>query len=189
MGPCGIVDIKVLLQGGYLPATGKMNNAINLAGNLPNDHPYNVTPWNYTGTESMTAFPDSIVDWILVELRDKTDASLVIEKRVGLISQSGIVMDTNLLRGLDFSTLIGSDTFYIVVEHRNHMPVMSGEPVSVPNLGHPYDFTEIAITQPYGHLDPLPAMLELNPPGSGNIWHDCRRYKCRWGFKISWISE
>ena len=155
-----------------------MNNAINLAGNLPNNHPYNTAPWNYTGTESLTVFPDSIVDWILVELRDKTDESLVIEKRAGLLSQSGIVMDTNLSRGLNFPLLSGLDTFYIVVKHRNHMPVMSGEPVSLPNLGAPYDFTEIAITQPYMHNDPLPAILELNPSGNGIYGMDCRGYKC-----------
>ncbi len=167
VGPCGIVDIKVILQGGYNSGTGLMNNAINLAGNLPNNHPYNTAPWNYTGIESLTVFPDSIVDWVIVELRAKTDESLVIETRVGLLSQTGIVMDTNLTRGIGFPLLSGLDSFYIVVLHRNHMPVMSGEPVSLPNFGAPYDFAEVVITQPYKHLDPLPVVLELDPSGSG----------------------
>ena len=167
LGPCDIVDIRVILQGGYNSTTGLMNNAINLAGTLPNYHPYNTAPWNYSGTESLTVFPDSIVDWVLVELRDKADESLVIETRAGLLSQSGYILDTDLTRGLNFSLLSGLDSYYIVVKHRNHMPVMSGESVSLPNLGAPYDFTEIDIAQPYMHLDPLPAILELDPAGSG----------------------
>ncbi|MDZ7742406.1 MAG: hypothetical protein U5Q03_11815 [Bacteroidota bacterium] len=40
-------------------------------------------------------------------------------------------------------------------------------PVSLPNTTDPYDFTEIVITQPYLHNDPLPVILELLPEGCG----------------------
>lgn len=41
------------------------------------------------------------------------------------------------------------------------MPVMSGLPVSLPNLFDPYNFIETEITTSYKHLDPLPAVLEV----------------------------
>ena len=167
MGECGIVDIRVILQGPYNTASGKMNTTLNNIGNLPLNQTFNMPPWNYSGTEHVGSFPDSIVDWVMVELRDKDNFTLSIERRAGLLSKSGIVMDTNMTAGLFFTAAESLDSFYIVVWHRNHMPVMSGLTVALPNLGAPYDFTEVIITQPYKHNDPYPAELELNPPGSG----------------------
>ena len=144
-----------------------MNTTLNAAGNLPLDQPFDTAPWNYMSNENVSSFPDSIVDWVLVELRDKVNNTLTIERRAGLLSKTGIVMETNMTRGLRFTSAENLDNYFIVVWHRNHMPVMSGLPVAIPNLGAPYDFTEVAITQPYKHNDPLPAELELDPPGSG----------------------
>ena len=167
IGECGKVDVRVFLQGPYDGASGMMNTILNVSGNLPLNQTYNLSPWNYPGVESVTALPDSIVDWVLVELRDKDDNTLSLERRAGLLSKSGIVLDTNMTTGLHFSVAENTDSFYVVIWHRNHMPVMSGLPVAVPNLGGPYDFTEVIETQPYKHNDPLSAELELNPPGSG----------------------
>jgi hypothetical protein len=167
MGECGKVDVKVILQGPYNYITGLMNTSLNTEGNLPLHQSFNSAPWNYPGTEQVSSFPDSIIDWVMVELRDKNDNTLTIEKRAGLLSKSGIVLDTNMTRGLSFTSAVNPDTYYIVVWHRNHMPVMSGLPVVLPNLGDPYDFTDVVITQPYKHNDPLAAVLELIPAGSG----------------------
>ncbi len=167
LGECGIVDIRVLLQGPYNDLTGLMNTTLNASGNLPLSQTFNMPPWNYAGTEHVSNFPDSIVDWILVELRDKSDNTLTIERRAGLLSKNGVVLDTNFTRGLFFTSAESLDSFYVVIWHRNHMPVMSGLPVALPNLGEYHDFTEVTITQPYKHFEPYPSILELNPPGSG----------------------
>jgi hypothetical protein len=169
LGPCGIVDVRVILQGPYNAVTGKMNTTLNNAGNLPLNQTYNTVPWNYMGAEYVIGFPDSIVDWVLVELRDKTSNTLTLERRAGLLSKSGMVLQTDFTAGLHFDVAESLDSFYVVVWHRNHMPVMSGLPVALPNLGEPYDFTEMVITQPYKHNDPFPAELELNPAGSGKF--------------------
>jgi hypothetical protein len=166
-GTCGIVDVRVILQGPYNAVTGKMNTTLNNAGNLPLYQTFNTAPWNYLGTEQVISFPDSIVDWVLVELRDKTSNTLILERKAGLLSKSGMVVQSDFTAGLHFNIAESLDSFYVVVWHRNHMPVMSGLPVALPNLGEPYDFTEMVITQPYKHNDPFPAELELNPAGSG----------------------
>jgi hypothetical protein len=167
LGECGVVDVRVLLQGPYNATTGVMNTTLNASGNLPMNQTFNMPPWNYPGTEYVTSFPDSIVDWVLVELRDKVNNTITIERKAGLLSKSGIVMGADMTAGLHFAATDSPDSYYIVVWHRNHMPVMSGMPVALPNLGVPYDFTEVILTQPYKHNDPLPAELELDPPGSG----------------------
>jgi hypothetical protein len=167
LGPCGIVDVRVILQGPYNAVTGKMNTTLNNAGNLPLNQTFNKAPWNYMGSEHVSSFPDSIVDWVLVELRDKTNNTLTLERKAGLLSKSGMVLQTDMTTGLHFNEAESLDSFYVVVWHRNHMPVMSGLPVALPNFGEPYDFTEVVITQPYKHNDPFPAELELNPSGSG----------------------
>lgn len=165
IGPC--VYLRVILQGAYDQTSALMKNSINLAGNLPLSQPYNTSPWNYTGTEFVVSFPDSIVDWIMVELRDQNDPSIIIERRAALLSQSGLVLDTDFSDGLNFNSDTGN--YFLVVDHRNHMPVMSGNPVSLPNDSEPYDFREIVNTQPYLHNNPLPTVLELEPSGSGKF--------------------
>jgi hypothetical protein len=165
-GPCNYAAyIKVILQGAYEPATEEMRTSINAAGNLPLLQPYNTPPWNYSGTESVVSLPDSIVDWVLVELRDQNDASLLIERRAALLSKSGLVLETDLSFGVEFTGSPGN--YFLVVDHRNHMPAMTGNTVTLPNDDEPYDFREIVITQPYLHNNPRQTVLELDPPGSG----------------------
>jgi hypothetical protein len=142
-----------------------MRTSINAAGNLPLSQPYGNEPWNYMGAETVAVFPDSIVDWILVQLRDPDDPGLLVEQRAGLLSKHGVLMQADLTEGLIFNAEPGE--YFLVVKHRNHMPVMSGNPVQFPNQPTPYDFTGITITQPYKHMDPLAVMIELKPDGSG----------------------
>ena len=165
LGRCGIAEVRLLLQGPYLAATGTMSTALRAAGSLPLHQPYNTPPWNYSGTEQVSSLPDSIVDWVLLELRDKQDNTHSIERRAGLLTQNGLVLNTGLTTGLYFTAAENPSDYYIVAWHRNHMPVMSGLPVSLPNSGQPYDFTRPGLNPPYKHNDPLPAELELD--GSG----------------------
>jgi hypothetical protein len=164
-GACNFVYLNIFLQGAYDINQQAMRTSINAAGNLPLAQPYINEPWNYMGTETLTVFPDSIVDWILVQLRDPDDPGLLVEQRAGLLSKHGVLMETDFTTGLIFNAEPGE--YYLVVKHRNHMPVMSGNPVQFPNQDSPYDFTEVALTQPYKHMDPLAVMLELKPDGSG----------------------
>lgn len=164
-GECSVAYIKVLLQGAYDQSLGKMRNDYSVSGDIPPEQPYDTLPWQYIGSETLSAIPDSIVDWIIVELRDKNDATLLKSRRAAILSENGIVLETDCSEGLRFGA--AHDDYYLVVKHRNHIPVMSGLPVSLPNGSAAYDFTEIINTQPYLHNDPLPAVIELPPAGSG----------------------
>lgn len=165
IGACSVVFLRVFLQGTWNAENAEMHTHINDAGNLPLQQPYAAAPWNYAGTEQVEAFNEKIVDWVLVELRDAQDPATVIESKAGLLRNDGKVMSTIMRDGL----LLNSDpgAYHLVVKHRNHIPVMSKEPVTLPNAQNPYDFTSLPEKHVYKHNDPMKSVLELTPVGSG----------------------
>jgi len=64
----------VLLEG---PFNGtEMNTYLNEQGSIPLSQPFNTSPWNYTGSETVALIPNTeVVDWVLVEIRDAIDAA------------------------------------------------------------------------------------------------------------------
>lgn len=131
-------NTKVLLEGPY--SSGSMSTSLKTLGLLPLAQPYSSSPWNYTGTESVTSIPANITDWILVELRTGTASSTKVASRAGFIKNDGTITDLNGSSALSFSG-IGSGNYYIVIRHRNHMPVMSASPVALSSSSALYDFT------------------------------------------------
>jgi len=102
--------------------------------------PYSVAPWNYLGTECDTfanmQYPENVVDWVLVSFRTGVESDTEVAKTMGLLTQDGtieFVNDGTLTRE-------DGDSFYIVVEHRNHIGVMSPTPIEVVNAKLEYDF-------------------------------------------------
>lgn len=135
------VNIKVLLQGPF--NVNIMNTNLNLSGYLPLNQPYSVTPWNYNGTESVPAgffsSHSNIVDWILVELRTGTGAITTVGRKAGFITNAGDVVNIDGVSSLYLSELKGN--YYLVIYHRNHIPVMSLNSAYLDYVSVQYDFT------------------------------------------------
>ena len=118
-GPCVVGEnLKIFLEGPY--------NASNMNSNVsfPLQSPFQEDPVIATllsGTEN------DIVDWILIQLRDKNNSSIILESRSGLLKTDGSVFGPNGFEPPLFSTPPG--LYYISVKHRNHLSVMSAEPV------------------------------------------------------------
>lgn len=138
------VDLKIFLQG---PFTGNiMGNGLNTGGQLPLAQPYNQSPWNYTGTESVSSIPNTdIVDWVLIELREAPSGSqleqTVIAKQAGFILKDGSVTGTDGVSLLQFDNVPVQNFIYVVVIQRNHLSVMSSEAITESGGVYPYDFT------------------------------------------------
>ncbi len=131
-----VTNIKVLLQGIYL--SGMMQST--LQGLIPLAQPYNLFPWNYSGTESVISMPDSIVDWVLIELRTGPGLSTKVATRAALLKQNGLIMDTDGGGPVKFSGIpIGN--YYVVIRHRNHLAVMSATSLNLTAASDLYDFT------------------------------------------------
>ncbi|MEJ2615595.1 MAG: hypothetical protein P8Z35_11595, partial [Ignavibacteriaceae bacterium] len=131
------IDIRVFLQGPY--SNNKMSDELDKEDLIPLSQPYNRKPWDYNGDEHVTKIPKDIVDWILVELTNDTNRSKIISQKAAFLRIDGKVISLDGQNSLIFEN-IKEKNCYIVVQHRNHLPVMSSHPVSLNDVVH-YDFT------------------------------------------------
>ena len=137
VGPCQApLPLQVMLQGPYDETLGEMAADLNAAGMIPNDQPFNEWPWFYAGTETLPSpLPAEVVDWVLIELRE-TETTPGTIRVAGLLYEDGSV-EANFT-GIDQMT-----PYYIVIHHRNHLPVMSASAINLGTFTFPYDFTDL----------------------------------------------
>lgn len=140
------LSIKVFLEGAF---NGSAMNA-DLNGYLPLVQPFDVAPFNYSGTESVTSIPGAdIVDWVLVELRDATDPSLAasttpIETSAAFLKADGSVVDLDGISNIQFNVTV-SDKLFLSIRHRNHLGILSFYPLINHNGFVSYDFTTSSV--------------------------------------------
>lgn len=149
------LNLKVYLEGSFNGTD--MTTSLTSLPDFPMTQPYGVYPWGYGGTETIVALPNpNIVDWILVELRDAVSVSAalpntVIASRAAFLLNDGSVVDMNGVSLLHFTNSITNQLF-VVIYHRNHLPVISENPL-INNLGvYSYDFTS-GVSQVHGGID------------------------------------
>jgi hypothetical protein len=146
------INAKAFLQGSF--GQSEMSTALNGNDLLPLDHPFGGEPWNYSGTEAVGAIPNSnVVDWVLVELRDAPDAasagsSTRLTRKAAFLLKNGSVVDLDGSSQLSFSANI-IDKLFLVVQHRNHLSIMSATALSGFNNKYSYNFTT-AMNKAYG---------------------------------------
>jgi hypothetical protein len=143
-------DIELWLEGGWAGAEMEAN----LVDSLPLSQPYNQSPWNYAGTESVGSIPNAnIVDWVLVELRASPSAAsatsgTVRSRKAGFVLKNGHIVDLD-----GSSTLLlqpsEANTFYVVVYHRTHIPAMSAAHLSFSSGAYRHNY-KTAAAQAYG---------------------------------------
>ena len=131
------LNIRVFLQGPY--SNYSMSDELDKENLIPLSQPYNVNPWGYNGNEQVTKIPKDIVDWILVELTNDTNRSKIISQKAAFLRVDGKVTSLDGKNSLTFENL-KEKSCYIVIQHRNHLPVMSSHSVDLDNEVH-YDFT------------------------------------------------
>jgi hypothetical protein len=145
------VDVLVYLEGPF--SESAMNSELNVAGAIPLDQPYNAEPWNYAGTESVASIPNSnVVDWVLVELRDATDAASATSS-TRMARQAAFLLKDGTVVGLDGSSVLQfgnsfNQQLFVIVWHRNHLGVLSANALTQNSGVYSYDFST-AITQAY----------------------------------------
>jgi len=156
------LELKVYLEG---PFNGiDMNTNLTDLTILQLSQPYNTAPWNYTGTESVAFIPNAdIVDWILIELRDTTQAEYATGETM-IYQQAAFLLNNGSVVDLDGSSILSFyhsilQSLFVVIWHRNYLGIMSAN-VSIPDPEgiYTYDFTTAA-SQVFGN--------GLNDLGSG----------------------
>ncbi|MGB8318178.1 MAG: hypothetical protein WCE54_08640 [Ignavibacteriaceae bacterium] len=131
------LDIRVFLQGPY--SNYSMTDELDKENLIPLSQPYNEKPWDYNGEEHVSKIPKDIVDWILVELTNDTNRSKVISQKAAFLRIDGKITSLDGENPLTFKN-INEKSCYIVIKHRNHLPVMSSRSISLNDNVH-YDFT------------------------------------------------
>jgi len=162
---CVTPVLKVLLEGPFVAngSTGTMTTKLNNLGYLPGQkpttffgiatpvgQPYNSAPWNYAGLEGAAydkatagptaGYPTTVTDWVLVSLRTSTTLASTVCTKAALLLNDGTVQ---MVTGFDCCGVDPNQTYYIVVEHRNHLIAMSHIKVAIVSNTITYDFTAI----------------------------------------------
>ncbi len=143
VSPAFDLNLKVYLEGPF-NGTDMSANLTNLS-DFPLNQPFNTAPWNYNGTENVTSIPTDVVDWVLVELRDATSVSAAtvasrIARKAAFLLKNGSVVDLNGTALLHFTNTI-SNQLFVVVYHRNHIPVIAENALVKVGGVYLYDFT------------------------------------------------
>jgi hypothetical protein len=118
----------------------------------PAGQPYSGAPWNYPGLEGNmfdsggdpmmgdAGYPATVTDWVLVSLRaDSAGTGGPLCQAAALLHNDGHI---EFVEAFDCCDLDLYDTYYLVIEHRNHLIVMAHEdlPVDLSNSTITYDF-------------------------------------------------
>jgi len=132
----------VFLQGAYDVTTGLMSDSLRIQGNIPLVEPYTASPYNkpVIGAPALEAVPASvlsitgsqaIVDWIFIEMRSASNPSTILATKRALLRRDGtIVSHTDGVSPVSFSSL-GNGNYFVSVKHRNHLGVMSANPLAM----------------------------------------------------------
>ncbi len=153
---CVKIDLKIMLEGAYDTTADSIKTMLNTVRKLlpgqtptsslstptPAGQPYALSPWNYAGTEGAdftdADYTDDTVDWVLVSFRTDKEASSEISRTAALLLNNGYINFVDRC-ALDLSQNI--DSLHIVVEHRNHIGVMTPYKIPILNDTLTYDFT------------------------------------------------
>ncbi len=138
---------KIYLQGSSLsPVTsGLMNDNLRQNTYLPDTSPYgdglslDISVFNMGGSSGTGVSSDDIVDWVWVELRDETTNTIVVGSTSGLVQRDGDVVGLDGVSNLTID--ISSGNYYVVINHRNHLGIMSSDPVSLSSTPTTIDFS------------------------------------------------
>lgn len=142
-----VLCLRAFLEGPYSTIQAKMDTNYLFMDTLASYHykqPYNKAPWNYKGTESFTkdSLPSpTIIDWMLISLRSSTAASSTFDTIAVLVRNDGYLVNTKLADSIVMMKETNLDSFYIVLQHRNHLAIMTASKTGRKYGLYNYDFT------------------------------------------------
>jgi hypothetical protein len=159
-----ILDLTAFMEGSFVGP--EMSTLLN-PGFIPLNQPYTASPWIYTGSNYVSGIPNpNIVDWLLVEIRDAaTAAGATASSRAG--RQAAWLLNDGSIVSLDGSSNLRfyhslQHQLFVVLKHRNHLGILSANPLIASEGVYPYDFSS-ADSQVYGGTS---AVKEISP----GIW-------------------
>jgi len=141
------LEAKAFLQGPY--SSGLMNDDLRSNDLLPSTEPYTALGYVYSnggGEESFdtsilsTTGNDAIVDWVLIELRDGGDSTVVLYSQAALIQRDGDIVDVDGSSAVKMRQALTGD-YFVAILHRNHIGFMSANAFSLSGTATTIDLT------------------------------------------------
>ena len=131
------LSVSVML-GGCLDSSGvTMRDDLRSLGMIPLCEPFSDLGFAMSGGEGIYASESlfaeqendyfNVVDWVLVELRDAEDPSLLLQTLPCLVGRAGWVRMVDEVSSPRFTIAPGH--YYVAIRHRNHLPVISRHPL------------------------------------------------------------
>lgn len=142
--------LKAFIEGAYNTTTLNLNNYLTTNNLLPHAQPFNIAPYLYNGTEIAPTLPANATDWVLVQLYDSATLTLQATAAALLLQNGNIVNPQNIDTPLEICTLLpqpNNQKYYIVIRHRNHLPIVSKNAITVYETNY-YDFSIIGNSHP-----------------------------------------
>lgn len=143
-----VINAKIYLEGAY-DGGGLMRTDLLDNGILPLSQPYNNPQYNYAGTEHVASIPANVVDWVYLEIRSTASGAAIPQgRRAAFVLNNGMIVDLDGVSPVKIPDVIAGD-YFVVVGHRNHLPVMSANLVPLSPTSVLFDFTG-SLTNIYG---------------------------------------
>ncbi len=145
------VAARVVLEGPYMAGTGLMNADLRALPSFPLSEPYTALGYVHSGGGGgETIAPaglagtgnNAVVDWILLELRDQSTPATVLASHGALVQRDGDVVGMDGVSPVQFGLPPGS--YRVALRHRNHLGVMTLNPVALSSSPVAVDFISAA---------------------------------------------
>ena len=151
------ITLKVILSGSYYKNSDTMTTTLNYKSLLPLTPPDTfsgkTTPFIYKrqsgeciSANFLKVHPE-VVDWVSIELKNNKFNS--IDTTVALLCRNGRIISIAGDTLIPFRDNVAAGSYYVIIRHRNHIAVMSAEPVTLTTAPAIFDFTS-SLTKYYG---------------------------------------
>ncbi len=107
---------KVYLEGPY--GSGVMSDSLSSYGWIPLTSPY-------VDQRQVAAIPADVVDWVFLQIRQDLNGPDVASKSVFLEKDGDLINDDGSQAEVTMKSISGTDNYYMIVRHKNHLAVMS----------------------------------------------------------------
>ncbi len=133
------INVVALLSGAYDNATALMRDDLKNFNLIPTTDPYLGTTMTGNLLNTLTG-NDAVVDWVLLELRSST--TNIVEQKAFLLQRDGDLIDPNTASN-DLNLEANPGTYYVAIQHRNHLGVMTANPIDLSNGLTTIDFSSL----------------------------------------------
>jgi len=198
------IELYVLLEGPYRINVEFMRTDLNMERGLlpgqtliglgtstPAGQPYTESPWNFDEeiqSLAFTNYPPDVVDWLLVSFRTDITSDTEVAKTTAYLHSDGRITFPNLE---NIQAIAEEEAVYIVIEHRNHMGVMTPEPIDVIEGAVVYDFSQedsYRVSTSYGQKQ-MPSGEWVMIAGDVDQASDDFSYDVNAYDKVDWVED